>query len=304
MEGTRSFDAHVGIVVLIDSDPPSGHGDIGLYPPTTEPMGIDPIVFWQRHAGIRDFLSLITPSTAVVTVHTSQRHRFDLIEGQFVDAWHELTSLGADLALHPHEERHDSTSMYGDIRHMSTTIARVVEAASREGLTFSAFRSGFFAFSDTLPDILANHGIEVDLSAAAGLKVPQRGVDWPSDIHNSYRFEQQPNVLEIPLGWSGRGTNLGTDYLFNERQTLAGLKSVYEAIRGRAEQRGTPQLVNLLCHGYGLAQSGFLSQVIGFLEYVRSNEGVVIDIESALEFHDTRVAATPTSRPRGEIRGA
>lgn len=294
----------VGVVLLIDSDPPSGHGDIGLYPPDPAGAPVDSEVFWRRHAATKEFVREVTPGAAVVTVHTSQRYRLEMLADPFVSAWHELVELGSDLALHPHEERADGSSLYGDTEHLTSVVAKFTASAASEGLSFAAFRSGFFAFSTELPGILAEHGIGVDLSAAAGLVVPERGVSWPAGLETAYRFPDEPRVLEIPLGWSGAGLDLSKDYLFNERQTLAGLKDVYEALRARALKTGVPQLVNLLCHGYGLAQPRYFDQLASLVEHIRSRDGALLDIASAKRFFDERFESATGRSAKGESERA
>jgi len=280
--------ALVGVVLLIDSDPPSGHGEIGLYTPGDSDKPPDPLTFWNRHGAIKRFVRDVTSGNAVVTVHTSQRYRTDMLAAPYVDAWHELTGLGADLALHAHEDRVDGTSLYDDVHHIERVITEFSQAARRQGLSFNAFRSGFFAFAEQLPTILADRGIFVDLSAAAGLSVPERGVCWQPGIETSFRFANDQRVLEIPLGWSGKGSELGHDYLFNERQTFEGLKAVYESIRWRATDMRKPRLVNLLCHGFGLVQPAYFDQLADIVNYIRSHDGVILGIEAAQEFHDKR----------------
>jgi hypothetical protein len=277
----------VGLVVLVDSDPPSSYGEIGLYLPeaSSDPPNLE--VFNERHAAIREFVRDEVGGKAVVTVHTSQRYRNHMFEPPYVDAWLELSSIGADLALHPHEEREDGTNRYDELDHLERVVEEGHAAASRVGIEFSAFRSGFFAFHRELPRLLADVGIEVDLSAASGLHVPERGVEWPDGIDGAHWIHESPPVLEIPLGWSGQGFDLDRDYLFNERQDLAGLKRVYDAIRARPVPDGSSRLVNVLCHGHGLVRPEYREQFASFIEYARSRGGVILDVAAALDFHNT-----------------
>jgi len=277
----------IGLVVLVDSDPPSSYGEIGLYLPeaSNDPPNLD--VFNQRHAAIRAFVKDEVEGKAVVTVHTSQRYRHDMFGPPYVEAWLDLAEIGADLALHPHEERADGTNRYDELGHLEGVIRESCLAAAKAGIEFSAFRSGFFAFHPELPRLLADAGLAVDLSAASGLRVPDRGVSWPDGLDSAYWIHDTPPVLEIPLGWSGFGTDLDRDYLFNERQNIDGLKRVYDAISVRAADAGSSRLVNLLCHGHGLVRPAYREQLTSFIAYARSRGGVILDVAEALDFHAT-----------------
>lgn len=274
--------AEVEVVWLIDMDPPSEAPDgRGFYPAGPRDDPPDAALMRARIALLRDVVAGEAPGTTVVTVHTSPRFRTTFLEPPYTQAWADMEAAGAVLALHPHEDRADGSSLYDDPDHLAGVVRTTMARAGRAGLRLRAFRSGTFAFNPCLPGLLAELGIDLDLSAAPGFRDPRRGIDWPEGSEAGDMFLRQGvPVAEIPIGWDGAGGSLDANYLFNERMDLAGLVRVWDRLRARAEARQQVARVNFLAHGFGLADPGWRRQALRFLDHVRGCGGRLVAVDS------------------------
>lgn len=268
------------LLVLIDMDPPSeeGDGSRGFYPARPGPPPPEPLMQY-RFETCFDFVRTACAGRAMLTVHTSPRYRNDFLCGPYPARWREAQALGCDLALHPHEDRVDGGSFYGDLAHMCSVIEGALAQAGRVGLRFAAFRSGTFAWGAAMPRLLSEFGFRLDLSALPGSR------DWPANIGP---YLLAPDLLEVPLGWNGRGHDFERDTLFNEKADLAALQDVWDALRSAPEP---PIAVNFLCHGFGLVQQRWRDQAEAFLDHVRSTGGTLL---SAARAHERCLAGEDT----------
>jgi hypothetical protein len=272
--------AEIEVVWLIDSDPPSPLGGRAFYPATPGAPPVDAALMAARFAAMRSAVTA-AGAPAVVTLHTSPRHRHEFLEGGFIDAWHACLDAGMALALHPHEDLADGTNSYGDAAQLERVIAGCMARARDAGLPISAFRSGTFAWNPALPAILERHGILLDLSPGPGLAIPEKHVAWPAEPEA--QTYPGTRVRAVPIGWSGEGADLDRDYLFVERQDLDGLRRVWDSMRARVQGRGRPALCNLLAHGFGLADPAWRALCLDFLDHLRAHGGVVVSAAAALE---------------------
>lgn len=270
--------AEIEVIWLIDSDPPSPLGGRAFYPETPGAPPPDAALMASRFAAMRDAVRE-ADAPAVVTLHTSPRHRRDFFEAPYVEEWRECLDLGMSLALHPHEDLPDFGNRYGDAAHLARVIEDGMAWARAAGLPLTAFRSGSFAWNAALPALLERAGITLDLSPGPGLTMPEKNVHWPA------RAEAAPypgtRLLAVPIGWSGAGTDLDADYLFVERMDVARLARVWDAMRARVQREGRPALCNLLCHGFGLADPAWRALTLRFIDHLRAGGGAIRDAAHA-----------------------
>ncbi|WP_137179904.1 hypothetical protein [Roseomonas sp. AR75] len=272
--------AEIEIVWLIDGDPPSPLGGRAFYPETPGAPPPDATLMAARFAAMREAVAE-AGAPAVVTLHTSPRHRRDFFDPPYADEWRSCLDRGMALALHPHEDLADGKNRYGDADHITGVIVDCMAMARRADLPIAAFRSGSFAWNAALPTLLDRMGIGLDLSPGPGLRMPEKHVDWPAepDAHR-YRCTQ---LFAVPIGWNGTGTDLDRDYLFLERMDFARLAAVWDAIRARVQRRGQPARCNLLTHGFGLADPHWRALALQFIDHLRAHGGRVISAEQAME---------------------
>ncbi len=228
-----------------------------------------------------------------LTVHTSVLYRDRALRPAYVPLWRECVQSGGELAIHPHEDIGKAGTLYADPAHMHGVIRHMKERMAAHGLAPTAFRGGYFAFSQVLPRILETEGILVDLSSAPGLIRPERDVDWAGAAASAHRLclvdyrhagcgDALSQVLEIPLGGSGAGVTFAEHFLFNERsRDLEALIAVWETIRKRARRSERLELVNFLWHAFAMRQPALVERCHRFLEHVQRQGGVFVTPRAA-----------------------
>jgi len=274
------MEAEVEVVWLIDSDPPSPLGGRAFYPDMPDGPPPDAALMAARFAAMRAAVAS-AGAPAVVTLHTSPRHRHDFLAPPYIAEWRACLAAGMALALHPHEDMANGSNRYGDAAHLDAVIAEAMARADAAGLPVTAFRSGTFAWNPALPSLLQRHGITLDLSPGPGLRIPGKHVDWPA-FADAAPYHAT-GVLGVPIGWSGAGTDLDADYLFVERMDFVRLSRVWDAIRARVQARGRAARCNLLCHGFGLADPAWRDLTLRFLDHLRDHGGAVVAAASLTE---------------------
>lgn len=272
------------LVLLVDADPPSPiGGGRAFYPAGDGPTPVDARVMVPR---LETALRLVEEAgSGVVTLHTSPRHRADLFAEPYAGLWRAFVAAGATLALHPHEDRADGGSLFRAPGHLEGVLAGRLAHAAALGLPVTAFRAGLFASRRDLGPLLARHGITADLSALPGAVVPEKAIAWPA-VATAFPLPADldapdgatTGVLEIPIGWRGAGTDLGADYLFNERLDLDGLIRVWDGVPAAA-------CVNFLCHGFGLAEPRWRDQARRFLDHARTRGAALVSPDAARARH-------------------
>ncbi|MBX3542388.1 hypothetical protein [Chelatococcus sp.] len=214
-------------------------------------------------------------------MHTSPRYRNDFFEGPYHEFWQQRRAAGTSIALHPHEDREDGSSLYDDLDHLEKVIDMSMTSAVSANISFDIFRSGGFSFHPNLPALLRNVGLAVDCSAAPGQRDISRAMDWPA-TQVSAIGEGERVIAEIPLGWNGSGTAFEQDYLYNEKQDLEGLKRVWDYILKQSEASRIPRAVNFLTHAFGLVDPHWREQAIRFLDWACRHGGALVNAEGAL----------------------
>lgn len=272
--------SEIDLVWLVDADPPSDcGGGRGFYPANRRGVPPDEGLMCRRFAAIRDVVLGEAGGTAVLTVHTSPRFRTTFLAEPYAGLFRSLAAEGVMLALHPHEDRADGSSLYDEPAHLRRVIAGAVRTARTAGLTFTAFRSGAFAYHRCLPGVLAAHGIRTDLSAAPGLADDTRQAVWDEATWLQLHVldDVAAAVRNVPLGWDGGGCRMDRNYLYNEQLDLAGLIRIWDRLRRSAAR---PRAVNFLTHGFGLATEHWRRQAVGFLRYARAHGGRLISMRA------------------------
>lgn len=264
------------LVWLVDADPPSDIGGTrGFYPasPRTDPP--DEALMRKRFAAIREVVCGEAGGDAVVTVHTSPRFRSTFLRDPYAGILRDMVAAGVVLALHPHEDRADGSTLYDDPAHLRDVIAHGMLAAREAWLSLSVFRSGGFAFHPCLPGLLATHGITLDLSAAPALADVERHAVWSEDAWREdwVLGDARAAVRSVPIGWDGAGASMDRNYLYNEKHDLPSLCRIWDALCARGDR---PRAVNFLTHGFGLVEDRWRRQAEGFLRHVRANGGRVV----------------------------
>ncbi|MBJ3776579.1 hypothetical protein [Acuticoccus mangrovi] len=269
----------VEIVWLVDLDPPSEiGGGRAFYPARPGAPEPDEKKVLGRLDAVLSAIREGADGAATVTLHTSPRYRDTFLREPYRSVWDDYRAAGAALALHPHEDRVDGTNLYDDGAHLAELIPGFVARAREAGITFEAFRSGFFAFHPDLPRLLAEAGVALDLSAGPGQHDASRNIDWPVASEAEDYFAPTP-LREIPIGWSGEGTDLARDYLFNERAGPDDLRRTWDAVVRRAADGTGPRRVNFLTHAYGLAHPVWRPQALDFIAYAGANGGRVVRVQ-------------------------
>jgi len=295
----------VYLVILVDADPPGRYpegrpGGRGFYPPGVSGASPDYAALRKQLDTALTVVAEHVAGHAVFTVHTSPLFRNQMFESPYISHWTRVLESGGELALHPHEDRPDGTTYFDDAVHLAHAVMSCVKAAADAGLPLAAFRTGFFAFNDSLPRTLERSGITVDLSPAPGINVPERGACWPEGFRSATylcpgRYTDlscnhgKSRVISIPIGWDGTGRDLGKNYLFSERSTPDNLKRVWDALCERSHVEGSPQLVNFLCHGSGLMDAKYRTQAIDFFHYAQAHGGQVALPSEAHEIYAKKI---------------
>lgn len=279
----------IGVVWLVDTDPPSEvGGGRGFYPASSRDDPPDEAVMRARLDAVREAVLAEAGGNAVLTLHTSPRYRGHFFREPYISVWRRFVDDGVGLALHPHEDRADGSSLYDDLAHLNAVIVAAVARARAAGLPLQAFRSGGFSFHPRLPSLLRRVGLDLDLSAAPGLTDAARCVDWPPGEAAAGLVADRDGggVLEVPLGWDRKGTDLARHYLFNERTDLAGLQRVWDGLRRAADRNEAPRVVNFLTHGFGLVRSDWRRQAADFLRFIAAHGGRIVNAAEAAECLD------------------
>ncbi len=275
------------LAVVVDIDPagPGTYPENRIEPP---PRAAET---WEHSLKSVEVVESKWGGKAVITAHTSPLFRWDFFQQPYLELYARAQEAGAAIAIHPHEDRDDGGTRYGERGHMRDVISEACQRLEDAEVEAAVFRSSFFAFADHLPPLLSELGIRVSMCSAPALRAKEEGATWSpqwGDDFTDARFLCKKNYLhadcdhetwdiyEIPLGWSGKGTELKEDYLFNEGSTLESLIDVWEAVRERGDERGEPQTVCFLCHGFGLAQVRWREQALDFVEYVRRQGGQIL----------------------------
>ncbi|MBS7699859.1 MULTISPECIES: hypothetical protein [unclassified Chelatococcus] len=290
--------SEVGLIWLIDADPPSeAGGGKGFYPAARYKTSPDHAVMMHRFQTIASLVDSEAGGMAVITLHTSPRYRKDFFEGPYQEFWQERRRAGTSIALHPHEDREDGSSLYDELDHLERVIEASMRRAASANISFDIFRSGGFSFHPDLPALLRQVGLTADCSAAPGRRDLSRAIDWPAAQVTAIG-EVEREVAEVPLGWNGSGTTLERDYLYNEKQDLEGLKRVWDCILRQSETPRNPRAVNFLTHAFGLVDPRWRDQAIRFLDWACRHGGALVNAEGALRMMSlTRVSERQPTAP-------
>lgn len=244
----------------------------------------------------------------------------ELVEGRFVFAAHtgtycrdlfyrepmlsgyrQMLAHGGELALHPHEEVVGEGTLVTSAAHMRKVITDKAAELREAGLTATAYRGGYGAYSKFVTPVLEEEGIFVELSAAPGRENQLWSSCWreaaPSayylcsddPFHRDCNDERSP-VLEIPMGWDGRGTELDRNYLWNEMASLESMKQTWSAVLERADASGEPQIIHFLSHLFAMEDTELRERCSDFLRFALANGAEAVTPSGAKAVYDRRTA--------------
>lgn len=279
------------LVIVVDIDP-SGPGTYPVNRIEPPPPALET---WNNSVKSVEIIDSEWDGRAVLTAHTSPLFRWDFFEDDYMDLYRRAVGAGATIAVHPHEDRDDGGMLYDDPDHMCQVVTGAHKRLTDAGIKPAAFRSSFFAFADHLPGLLSDLNMRVSLSSAPALRASEQGAVWSPQwgpdfttarmickenyLHASCDHDTW-DVYEVPLGWSGQGTELKMDYLFNEGSSLDSLCNVWERVRRRGADTDRVQTVCFLCHGFGLGDDRWREQALRFIEFVRGCDDELVNVEN------------------------
>lgn len=261
----------------------------------------------EKYRTAQGLLKRCVNGKAIICVHTSPRYRNRFFEPPFIAFWKSWVRGGGELILHPENQQpvegpssSDLEPDYRDTRYMEALIREKIAAMREHGLSFTAFRGGVFGFTDGIAGILREVGIGIDMSGAPEQVLPERAANWRGAPASAYYLSKasylrsaslpgRDGILEIPLGWDGKGKERGRNYLFHERSTYARMCLVWDAIAERSVRSRQPQIVNFLCHTYSMANTRLKTQLERILKYMRSHHGVPVTAGEARKIYDRLV---------------
>jgi hypothetical protein len=248
-------------------------------------------------------------SKSIICVHTSPLYRDRFFRPPFIHFWEDWVGQGGELMLHPEEDLYplpegpikDGT-YYKDSRYMERILKEKIEFMREKGLPCAAFRGAFFGLTEQIVGALTRLGVEIDLSCAPGIVLPERAADWAdapaSGYYMSRKSYRRPTrspggkaVFEIPLGWDGQGKDLTENYLFHERSTLKKMSGVWNAIVKRSEQTGSPQFVGFLCHTFSMGNARLRTQCENILSYMQEHGGIPVSASEGKKLYHKLVIA-------------
>ena len=237
----------------------------------------------------RDFMN----GKGVFTIHTSPFFRDDFYSHPFIELWEEVVEMGGELALHPHEDKSVEGTLYNNERHMKKIIKDVTNKIRSIPLPLYIFRSGYYAWSNFIPDILRELEYKIDISCAPGAINPARDVNWiDSPKYACYYDKNKQNQFKgsyfvIPLGWDGKGNSFESNYLFCERGSLQSLCHVWDVLL--EDNTSFPKIVSLLFHTYALDDKNIYNRITNFIQYVKENNGIILGALEAKELYDHKI---------------
>ena len=234
---------------------------------------------------------------AVFTIHTSPLFRNDFYTLPFLKLWEEVVMMGGELALHPHEDRMGGGTYYDDKEHMERIIKDTTLKIRNLSLPLYIFRSGYYAWSQGIPDILKKMDYKIDISCAPGIVNSDRDVNWiGAPRYACYYDKQKRNCFEgsyfvIPLGWDGKGGRFEKNHLFCEKGSLNSLCHVWDTLVEEEEEVEVPsflKIVSFLYHTFALDDESVCNRITRFIEYVIKHNGVILTASEAKELYDKK----------------
>ena len=213
--------AEVYLVPIVDTDPRFYNN----YVKSSKEIIDDDLPYekWSVKKAIK-IATQVMNGKVVFTIHTSPFFRSNFYRMSFINLWKEVLAIGGELALHPHEDKVGDGTYYYDKRHMERVVKEVTLKIRNLNLTLNIFRSGYYAWSHYMPNILQKLDYKIDMSCAPGIFNPNRDVNWINASQYAYYYNEQNKNKDncktlffvIPLGWDGKGDRFEENYLFCE----------------------------------------------------------------------------------------
>lgn len=222
----------------------------------------------------------------VFGVHTGVYCRHGFYAPPLLELYADLIAAGGELAVHPHEELVTQGTLVASTPHMEKIITDKTADLREAGLNPTSYRGGYCAYAPALTAMLEKAGIYIDLSAAPGQHNPTWSEYWENALPSAYYLcsddpfhgdcgHARSQVLEIPMGWDGRGASWAENYL-NEDSTLESMKATWQTILDRREVTGRPQIVYFMTHVFAVSDPKLYERCVGILNHAKENGGAIV----------------------------
>jgi hypothetical protein len=234
----------------------------------------------------------LTGGRAVLTPHSGTYCRTGYYEAPLLEVYREWAEQGAEVAVHLHEEIKGGGVRFGEEAHVREVFADCHRRLVEGGIVPVAYRGGHNAYAPFMNDVLAAHGIGVDLSCLPGLDKPEREAIWTEGGLSAYALPTDPrcaegtgepsSIVEIPIGSDGGGTDYG-NFLQIEQSELDNHKRVLRVIRDRAQAEGRAQIVHMLFHTGSMGKPPWVERLIAFLHHAPTEGAAFVGAEEAAD---------------------
>lgn len=286
-------DATVYLVPYLDGDW-LGYGPLdasigyGLLPPNRQEIVTNlktAVGFWKERTG----------GKVVFGAHTGTYNRETFYCEPAFEQYRALIANGAEIAVHPHEERVRSSHAIDDVHHMDFIITWATNQLKDAGITPSALRIPYNGYVSELTRIAEKNGLLADMSSAPEFEKKLWCSDWRGAPATAFFLDYEDHrngkpsganrspVLEIPLGWDGVEPR-SKNYLYNEGVELEQLIAIWDAIHERAKREG-PQTIYILSHLHAMAKPDLSDRLTQFLDHAFKNRGMPVSINEAYAMH-------------------
>jgi len=229
----------------------------------------------------------------VFTIHTSPFFRDDFYNPPFLELWKEIVVMGGEVALHPHEDKLDGGTLYDDEEHMRKIIKDVTNKIRNLSLPLYIFRSGYYAWSQFIPEILKELDYKIDISCAPGVVNPNRDVNWIGSPKYAFYYgknkqnQHKKSYFVIPLGWDEKGNSFESNYLFCERGSLQSLCHVWDSMV--KDITSFPKIVSFLFHTYALYDKKIYNRIVNFIQYAKENNGIILGASESKNLYNQKI---------------
>jgi len=237
----------------------------------------------------------MTDGKFILTPHSGTYCRTGLYEGEILEIYADAVRAGGELAVHLHEEIKGAGTRYAEWDHCKAVFEDCKTRLESVGITPVAYRGGHNAYHPFMNRMLEENEIYVDYSCAPGMNRPDREAIWtyaglsaeylPENIRAPWEGQRRSNVLEIPIGCDGQGSEYA-NLLHVEMSGLDNLLRVWDAIVTRAEERGEAQIVHVLFHTASVGVPEWMERYRRFLDIVPNRRGQFVTTVEAKELRN------------------
>jgi len=252
----------------------------------------------QEAEGIIDLMGELFGGKFVFAVYTGTYCRDKFNEEPFLTTWRRAVTQGGEIVLHTHEEIAAVGTRNGEKEHMTEVIRRQFANLKTGGINPIGFRGGLYGYANFLTPLLEELGLNIDFSAAPGINKKDREAVWtgipcsafylcPIDKTHSNCQHSLSNILEIPIGTDGKGTeNENYHYIDYDLSTLETATGTWDIVRQRAFDTGEPQFIHTLFHTFSMSNPVMIERYQRFADYILVNGGQPVKGTEAKKIYD------------------